>query len=410
VNVSPGAFTVGFFGAISNGLLLAGLRRWPDVVVEERTEPPLRPVPAAPGAQPHAVLLPAGAGDIHVTGGGAGEGEPVVPGTDRTRQPTGTERNPKLTDNRREIRGVPDLPAGQDLPGAGRPAYGGSRRVAGLRREEVALLAGVSVDYYTRLERGNAHSASDSVLEALASALQLDEAEHAHLFDLAHGANTSPATRAPRGPAGQRVSPSVQRILDSMTTTPAYVRNERMDILAANRLGRALYSPILTSPAQPANHARFLFLDPGAAQFYIDWERQAQDTVALLRTEAGRNPHDKALSSLIGELSTRSEIFRTWWAAHNVRFHRTGVKRLHHPVVGDLSLTFEALDLAADAGPADLRLHRRARLRLRGRPETPSQLGGDARPGRGSPGGRRSLTRRRSWPADRTPISRLCLH
>jgi hypothetical protein len=142
----------------------------------------------------------------------------------------------------------------------------------------------------------------------------------------------------------------VQRILDSMTTTPAYVRNARLDIVAANRLGRALYSPILKSPAQPANHARFLFLDPGAAQFYVDWERQAQDTVALLRTEAGRNPHDKALSGLIGELSTRSEIFRTWWAAHNVRFHRTGVKRLHHPVVGDLSLTFEALDLAADAG------------------------------------------------------------
>ncbi len=290
VNVSPGAFTVGFFGAISNGLLLAGLRRWPDVVVEERTEPPRRPVPAAPGAQPHAVLLPAGAGDIHVTGGGAGEGEPVVPGTDRTRQPTGTERNLKLTDNRREIREFLTSRRARISPAqAGLPAYGGSRRVAGLRREEVALLAGVSVDYYTRLERGNAHSASDSFLEALASALQLDEAEHAHLFDLAHGANTTPATRAP---AGQRVRLSVQRILDSMTTTPAYVRNERMDILAANRLGRALYSPILTSPAQPANHAR---------------------------------------------------------AAHNVRFHRTGVKRLHHPVVGDLSLTFEALDLAADA-------------------------------------------------------------
>ena len=216
------------------------------------------------------------------------------------------------------------------------------------------------MDYYTRLERGNAHGASDSVLEALARALQLDEAEHAHLFDLVRAANTSAANtsaaltggaaRAPRRPARQQVRPSVQRILDSMTTTPAYVRNARMDILAANRLGRALYSPILTSPAQPANHARFLFLDPAAAQFYIDWERQAQDTVALLRTEAGRNPHDKALSGLIGELSTRSEIFRTWWAAHNVRFHRTGVKRLHHPVVGELSLTFEALDLAADAG------------------------------------------------------------
>jgi transcription regulator MmyB-like protein len=128
------------------------------------------------------------------------------------------------------------------------------------------------------------------------------------------------------------------------------VRNARLDILSGNRLGRALYSPVLTSVEQPANHARFLFLDPSAREFYVEWERQAQDTVALLRTEAGRNPHDKALSGLIGELSTRSEIFRTWWAAHNVRFHRTGIKRLHHPVVGDLSLTYEALDLAADAG------------------------------------------------------------
>ena len=135
-----------------------------------------------------------------------------------------------------------------------------------------------------------------------------------------------------------------------MSTTPAYVRNARLDVLSGNRLGRALYSPVLTSAEQPANHARFLFLDPSAREFYIEWERQAQDTVALLRTEAGRNPHDKALSGLIGELSTRSEIFRTWWAAHNVRFHRTGIKRLHHPVVGDLSLTYEALDLAADAG------------------------------------------------------------
>jgi transcriptional regulator with XRE-family HTH domain len=269
-------------------------------------------------------------------------------------------------DNRNEIREFLTSRRAKITPEqAGLPAWGGHRRVAGLRREEVALLAGVSVDYYTRLERGNAHGASDSVLEALARALQLDEAEHAHLFDLVRAANTSAANtsaantgaantgaaaRAPRRPARQQVRPSVQRILDSMTTTPAYVRNARMDILAANRLGRALYSPILTSPAQPANHARFLFLDPAAAQFYIDWERQAQDTVALLRTEAGRTPHDKALSGLIGELSTRSEIFRTWWAAHNVRFHRTGVKRLYHPVVGELSLTFEALDLAADAG------------------------------------------------------------
>jgi transcriptional regulator with XRE-family HTH domain len=233
---------------------------------------------------------------------------------------------------------------------AGLPAYGGNRRVAGLRREEVALLAGVSIDYYVRLERGRAPGASESVLEGIARALHLDEAERAHLFDLARAAGAPAAARTPRRPAVQQVRPSVRRILDSMTATPAYVRNARLDILAANRLAAALFAPILTSPAQPANSARFLFLDPAAPAFYPDWERQAQDVVAMLRTEAGHSPHDKALSNLIGELSTRSEHFRTWWAAHNVRFHRTGTKRFHHPVVGDLTLTYEALDLAADSG------------------------------------------------------------
>jgi len=232
---------------------------------------------------------------------------------------------------------------------AGLPAYGGNRRVAGLRREEVAMLAGVSIDYYVRLERGRAAGASESVLEGIARALQLDEAERAHLFDLARAA-APVAPRAPRRPAAQQVRPSVQRVLDSMTTTPAYVRNARLDVLGANRLGAALFAPVLSSGARPANNARFLFLDPAAPEFYLDWERQAEDVVALLRTEAGRNPHDKGLSDLIGELSVGSGRFRAWWAAHNVRFHRTGVKRFHHPVVGDLTLTFEALDLAADAG------------------------------------------------------------
>jgi transcriptional regulator with XRE-family HTH domain len=231
---------------------------------------------------------------------------------------------------------------------AGLPVYGGNRRVTGLRREEVALLAGVSIDYYTRLERGRAPGVSASVLEGIARALHLDEAERAHLFDLARAA--APAAHAPRRPVRQQVRPSVRRILDSMTSAPAYVRNARMDILAANRLGAALFAPIIASPAKPANNARFLFLDPAATAFYPCWERQAQDVVAMLRTEAGRSPHDRALSNLVGELSTRSENFRTWWAAHNVRFHRTGTKRFHHPVVGDLTLTYEALDLAADEG------------------------------------------------------------
>jgi transcriptional regulator with XRE-family HTH domain len=252
-------------------------------------------------------------------------------------------------DNRSEIRDFLTSRRARITPEqAGLPAYGSTRRVTGLRREEVALLAGVSVDYYTRLERGNAHGASDTVLDALARALQLDEAERAHLFDLARATNAINAARASRRPAGPQVRPAVQRILNSMAATPAYLRNGRMDILAANQLGRALYGPVFDSSAQPANHARFIFLDPGSTEFFADWDRAAGDTVALLRAEAGRNPHDRALSNLIGELSTRSESFRQLWAAHNVRFHRTGLKRFHHPVVGDLALAFEALDLTAD--------------------------------------------------------------
>jgi len=231
---------------------------------------------------------------------------------------------------------------------AGLPWYGENRRVPGLRREEVALLAGVSVDYYTRLERGNASGVSESVLEALARALQLDEAERAHLFDLARGAHAGPRTR--RGPAKQRVRLSVQRMLDAITGAPAFVRNGRMDILAANRLGRAFYAQHFDSAHGPANSARFIFLDPRATDFYVDWEQVATDAVAILRSEAGRDPYDRGLSDLIGELSTRSDTFRTRWAAHNVRFHDTGVKRFHHAVVGDLELTFETMGLAADAG------------------------------------------------------------
>jgi transcriptional regulator with XRE-family HTH domain len=232
---------------------------------------------------------------------------------------------------------------------AGLPVYGGNRRVPGLRREEVALLAGVSVDYYVRLERGNARGVSDSVLEALARALLLDEAERAHLFDLAHAANST-APRERRRPAKQLVRPSVQRILDSMTTTPAYIRNRRMDVLAVNQLGRALLSPVLAERNRPANLSRFMFLDPAARDYYVDWEHMANDSVAILRAEAGIDPYDKALSDLVGELSTRSEVFRTRWAAHNVRFHRTGVKHLHHPVVGDLMLAYDAMELPADTG------------------------------------------------------------
>jgi transcriptional regulator with XRE-family HTH domain len=229
---------------------------------------------------------------------------------------------------------------------AGLPTYG-RRRVPGLRREEVASLAGVSVEYYKRLERGNATGASDSVLEALADALQLDDAERAHLLDLARAASPLSARRR-RRPAQHRVRPAVHRILDSISA-PAAVSNIRGDYLAANQLGRALYAPLFESREQPPNSARFTFLDPAAQQFYLDWEKVAKDLVATLRSRAGHNPYDRALSDLVGELSTRSEAFRTWWAAHSVRYHQTGTKRLHHPVVGELELSYEVMELSADA-------------------------------------------------------------
>jgi transcriptional regulator with XRE-family HTH domain len=232
---------------------------------------------------------------------------------------------------------------------AGLPTYGtGPRRVPGLRREEVALLAGVSVDYYTRLERGNAGGVSDTVLEALARALQLDDAERAHLFDLARTTQTSAPRRRRR--VQQQIRPTVQHMLDAMAGVPAFVRNGRLDILGANGLGRALYAGHFDVPAQPPNTARFFFLDARAPTFYVEWDRVAKDVVAVLRAEAGRDPYDRDLSDLVGELSMRSEVFRTLWAAHDVRAHDTGRKRFQHPVVGELNLTFEAMELVADPG------------------------------------------------------------
>lgn len=233
---------------------------------------------------------------------------------------------------------------------AGLPVYGGNRRVPGLRREEVALLSGLSVDYYVRLERGNLSGASESVLEALASALQLDEAERAHLYDLARA--SGPQRGRPK--AATTVRPSVLRVLDAMADVPAYVRNGRFDILGANPLGRALYAPVFDSPLfaarGPVNSARFMFLDSKATEFWIDWDKSANDAVAFLRSEAGRSPQDRVLIDLIGELSTRSKEFSVRWARHDVKFHRTGIKRLRHPLVGELNLPYEAMELAADPG------------------------------------------------------------
>lgn len=230
---------------------------------------------------------------------------------------------------------------------AGLPIYGGNRRVPGLRREEVALLAGVSVDYYNRLERGNLAGVSESVLDALARALQLDDAETAHLFDLARQASGSPLRRTQRK-RSDVLRPSIRRVLDAITEAPALIRNNYFDYVAANALGRALYAPVFAEPAP--NSARFTFLNPAAHDFYLEWEQVSAELVATMRGEAGRNPYDKRLSDLVGELSTRSDRFRTLWGAHNVRYHRSGVKRLHHPVVGDLELVYEALELPADVG------------------------------------------------------------
>jgi len=225
----------------------------------------------------------------------------------------------------------------------------GPRRVAGLRREEVAVLAGVSVPYYTRLERGDIRGVSDSVLEALARALQLDDAERAHLLDLVRAAHPTPA-RPRRRQTNQRVRPDIQWTLDAITGAAAFIGNNRLDLLAANHLGRALYSELYAAPARPVNNARFVFLDQRAETFYCDWDRAASETVAILRWAAGRNPHDRDLSDLVGELATQSNEFRIRWAAHNVRFHDAAVKHLHHPIVGELSLSFNRLDLAADDG------------------------------------------------------------
>jgi len=232
---------------------------------------------------------------------------------------------------------------------AGLPAYGGNRRVKGLRREEVAMLAGVSVDYYIRMERGSLAGASESVLDSLASALQLDEAEREHLFALARESHNSSGRRKRSTPSAVR--PALQQILDAITDAPAWIRNRRHDVLAMNQLARALYSPILVDPRRPANTARFIYLNPEAAsQFFVDYDQITRDAAAMLRLEAGRNPHDDGMIALIGELSTRSELFRQRWASQDVRFHRSGRKRLRHPIVGELDLDFEAMELPSEPG------------------------------------------------------------
>jgi transcriptional regulator with XRE-family HTH domain len=233
---------------------------------------------------------------------------------------------------------------------AGLPAYGTNRRVQGLRREEAAMLAGISAQYYVRLERGNIRGVSEDVLVGIARALQLDEAERAHLFHLARATAVGGRRRSSRRTSQERVRPSVQRILDAVVASPAFVANAHGDLLAANILGEAFYAPLYAEPERPVNTARFIFLNRRASEFFVDWDTVADDAIGILRAQAGRDPYDRRLTDLIGELATRSDEFRVRWAAHNVKLHRTGTKRFHHPIVGDVTVDFESLDLPGDVG------------------------------------------------------------
>ena len=250
-------------------------------------------------------------------------------------------------DNRREISEFLTSRRARVRPqDTGLPAHDDRRRVPGLKREEVALLAGVSVDYYARLERGQLGGVSASVLDALGDALRLDEAERLHLRDLAVAAAAPERRLRGRPQKAPSLRPSIRALLVGMTGAAAYVRNERADILAANDLCLALYDGILGE--LPLNLARFVFLDGRAHGFFLDWDEVADGSVGALRAAAGRNPLDRALTDLIGELTARSDPFASKWAQHNVRLHRTATKRLHNSVIGDIELTGDALELPGE--------------------------------------------------------------
>ncbi|MFF4616150.1 helix-turn-helix transcriptional regulator [Nonomuraea jabiensis] len=251
-------------------------------------------------------------------------------------------------DNRSEVREFLTSRRAKITPEQAGLPIAGQRRVPGLRRSEVAALAGMSVEYYAKLERGHLAGVSAGVLDALARALRLDDAERAHLLRLAHEANGSNAILRRRRPKQSTARPGLQWMLDAITTTPAIIGNDRSDLLAANHLGRAMYCDVYAHPTRPPNFARFTFLDSAARRFYPDWDLAADMTVANLRTAAGKDPHDKGLHDLVGELSTRSDDFHRRWGAHNVRTHGTGVKHFHHHIVGDLTLTYESMDLRAE--------------------------------------------------------------
>jgi transcriptional regulator with XRE-family HTH domain len=255
-------------------------------------------------------------------------------------------------DNRADVREFLMTRRAKVTPDAAGVIGGTNRRVPGLRRSEVAALAGVSVEYYAKLERGSIGGASASVLDSVARALQLDDTERAHLFDLARAADGIPSSGRPRRRVARSSTPrpSLQWALSAITDGVAFVRDQRQDLLATNALGRAFYAPVIGDGGRTPNLARFQFLDPAARDFYPDWDLFAEMCVAIMRAEAGRDPHDKGLQDLVGELSTRSDTFRRLWGAHDVRTHGSGTKRFHHPVVGELTLAYEELAITAEPG------------------------------------------------------------
>jgi transcriptional regulator with XRE-family HTH domain len=230
---------------------------------------------------------------------------------------------------------------------AGLRAFGGRRRGAGLRREEVADLADISVEYYTRLERGNANGVSIGVLDSVARALQLDPTERARLAELTRGAATDRPLR--RRPNANQIKPSTQRVLDAVTTAVAYVRNRSLDIIACNRLAAAVYVDLYDDPMRPISPVRYVFLDERAKTFYPDWELAARNAIGLVRMAATRDPYDRDVLELIDELNECSEQFRALWVLPDVKFRPTGVTEYRHPRVGLLTLTYDAFTMVADA-------------------------------------------------------------
>lgn len=234
---------------------------------------------------------------------------------------------------------------------AGITAFSGERRVPGLRREEVAQLTGVSTAYYTRMERGDLSGVSESVLNALARALHLTDAESTHLLDLARTATTGPP-RAPRAKAEPRATARLNQLLDTMADVPALAMTRLGTPVASNALGRALFPDLFPDGAAPLNNVRYLFRDPRSQLFYPDWEDIARETVSALRLLAGHDPSDRALMSLVGELSTHNADFRTWWGGHTVRTHTNGTKRINHPIVGEMTLSYDNLAVLSIPGLA----------------------------------------------------------